>query len=219
MAVASPAMAGCCDPSGYRRVFSSEHAAKAVRAFERKGLDGTAGPMIAALEARNISGSTLLEVGAGPATALVTLLEAGVARAVAYDISPSYEKVAGALLHGRGLQDRVEWRTGDYLASDDQRDADVVFLNRVVCCYPEMSPLVDAVAGHTRGLLALSYPRRRWFTRAAIGVMNGYLALRRVPFRVFVHDPRQIVQRVAAAGLREVATGGSAVWEWKVWER
>jgi hypothetical protein len=40
-----------------------------------------------------------------------------------------------------------------------------------------------------------------------------------VPFRVFVHDPRQIVQRVAAAGLREVATGGSAVWEWKVWER
>jgi len=85
VAVASPAMAGCCDPSGYRRVFSSAQAAKAVRAFERKGLDGTAGPMIAALEARSISGSTLLEVGAGPATALVTLLEAGVARRLELD--------------------------------------------------------------------------------------------------------------------------------------
>jgi magnesium-protoporphyrin O-methyltransferase len=121
--------------------------------------------MIAALADRGIDGALLLEVGAGPATALVTLLEAGVARAVAYDISPSYEKVAGALLQGRNLQDRVEWHTGDYLAVGDRRDADVVFLNRVVCCYPEMAPLVDAAAGHARRLLALSYPRRRWFTR------------------------------------------------------
>lgn len=212
-------MAGCCDPSGYRRVFSSAQAAKAVRNFERKGLDGTAAPMIAALQEHGIPGSTLLEVGAGPATALVTLLEAGVARAVAYDISPSYEKVAGALLQGRGLLDRVEWRTGDYLASDDRRDADVVFLNRVVCCYPEMAPLVDAVAARTGRLLALSYPRRRWYTRAAIHVMNGYLALRRVPFRVFVHDPRQIAERVSAAGLHPVASGGTRTWEWRVWGR
>lgn len=199
-------------------MFNAEQAAKAVRAFERKGLDGTARPMIEALQAEGLQGATVLEVGAGPGTALVTMLEAGAGHAVAYDISPSYESVAGALFQGRGLTERVEWHTGDYLASGDQRRADTVFLNRVVCCYPDAT-LVSAVAVRASRLLALSYPRRRWYTRAGIRVINGFLRLRRVPFRVFVHDPDAIASKVAAAGFEEVATGGSAAWEWKVWRR
>jgi magnesium-protoporphyrin O-methyltransferase len=200
-------------------VFNAAQARRAVRNFERRGLDGTAAPMIAALGALSIRGGHLLEVGAGPGTAVVSLLEAGMESAIAYDISPSYEAVAGALFQGRGVETRVEWHIGDYLVAGDHRDADVVFLNRVVCCYPDMAPLVDAVAGRTRRLLALSYPRRRWFTRSAIRVMNAYLALRRVPFRTFVHDPDAIAARVAAAGLRPIAAGGSGIWEWKVWQR
>lgn len=211
-------MSGCCDPRGYRQVFNAEQAAKAVRAFERKGLDGTARPMIQALRAEGLQGATVLEVGAGPGTALVTMLEAGAGQAVAYDISPSYQSVAGALFQGRGLADRVEWHTGDYLASGDQRRADTVFLNRVVCCYPDAA-LAGVVAVRASRLLALSYPRRRWYTRAGVRVINGYLRLRRVPFRVFVHDPEAITRSVVAAGFEEVAIGGSAVWEWKVWRR
>ena len=149
----------------------------------------------------------------------MTLLEGGAGRAVGYDISPSYEKVAGALIAGRGLTDRVEWHTGDYLAAGDTRGADLVFLNRVVCCYPDMAPLVDAAATRTRSLLALSYPRDRWFIRLGIRMINGFLRLRRVTFRVFVHDPTAIGARVAAAGLVEVASGSTAAWHWKVWER
>ncbi len=211
-------MSGCCDPRGYRQVFNAEQARKAVRAFEQKGLDGTARPMIEVLRAQGLDGATVLEVGAGPGTALVTMLEAGAGRAVAYDISPSYEKVAGALLQGRGLTDRVEWHTGDYLTSGDQRPADAVFLNRVVCCYPDAG-LVGAVAERASRLLAVSYPRRRWYTRVGVKVINGYLWLRRVPFRVFVHDPDAIARSVAAAGFEEIADGGGAAWEWKVWRR
>jgi 2-polyprenyl-3-methyl-5-hydroxy-6-metoxy-1,4-benzoquinol methylase len=212
-------MAGCCDPSGYRKVFNAEQAERAVRNFERKGLDGTAAPMIAALQGHGIRGATLLEVGAGPGTAVVTLLEAGVLSAVAYDISQSHEQVAGALLQGRGLSDRTEWHTGDYLESGDPRSADVVFLNRVVCCYPDAAGLLDAVAKHSSRLLAVSYPRRRWFVRAGLKAVNAFLRLRRVPFRVFAHRPDAMAARVTAAGLHQVAVGGTALWEWKVWER
>ncbi|HEX5630692.1 MAG TPA: class I SAM-dependent methyltransferase, partial [Acidimicrobiia bacterium] len=149
-------MAGCCDPVGYRKVFNSRQARRAVHNFERKGLDSTAGPMIAALRARGIGTGTLLEVGAGTGTATVTLLEAGMATAVAYDISQSHEKVAGALLQGRGLIERVEWNTGDYLDSRDRRPADVVFLNRVVCCYPDGVGLMAAVAPQAERFLAVS---------------------------------------------------------------
>lgn len=200
-------------------MFNAEQAARAVRRFERKGLDATAQPMIEVLRSHGVEGATLLEVGAGSATALVMLLEGGAARAVGYDISPSYEEVAGALIAGRGLTDRVEWHTGDYLAAGDIREADVVFLNRVVCCYPNMEPLVDAAATRTRSLLALSYPRDRWFIRLGIRMINGFLRLRHVTFRVFVHEPAVIDARVTAAGLREVASGSTAAWHWKVWER
>lgn len=212
-------MAGCCDPRGYRQVFNAAQAAKAVRAFERSGLDGTARPMIDVLRSRGLLGASVLEVGAGPGTAVVTLLESGAASAVAYDISPSHERVAGALFQGRGLSERVEWHSADFVTADDPRPADVVYLNRVVCCYPDMAPLVDAVATRSRRHLAMSYPRRRWIARAGVKVINGYLRLRRVPFRVFVHSPRLIAERVGAAGLTEVASGRSAVWEWKVWAR
>ena len=163
--------------------------------------------------------STCSRSGRVPGTAIVKLLEAGARDAVAYDISPSYEDIAGALLAGRGLRERVEWHTGDYLASGDDRRADIVFLNRVVCCYPDLPPLIDTVASRAQRWLALSYPRRRWFTRAGVRMLNGYFRLRRVPFRVFVHDPETIESSIAAAGFEEVAAGGSATWEWKVWRR
>ena len=212
-------MAGCCDPSGYRQVFNAKEAARAVRAFERKGLDATAAAMIAVLRERGITGATVLEVGAGAGTAQVALLEAGAVRSTAYDISPSYERIAGALLQARGLADRVEWRTGDVLADPDAPRADVVFLNRVVCCYPDLAPLIDAVAARSDRLLALAYPRDRRLTRLGIRVINGYLRLRRVPFRVFVHAPREIEERVASAGLHPAAAGRTRFWHWQVWER
>lgn len=212
-------MAGCCDPVGYRKVFNSRQARRAVHNFERKGLDSTAGPMIAALRARGIGTGTLLEVGAGTGTATVTLLEAGMATAVAYDISQSHEKVAGALLQGRGLIERVEWNTGDYLDSRDRRPADVVFLNRVVCCYPDGVGLMAAVAPQAERFLAVSYPRPRWWVRGALRVLNGYLRLRRVPFQVFVHDPEALAVPAVDSGLITAASGRTAMWEWKVWER
>ena len=61
-------MSGCCDPSGYHRVFSAEQAARAVRNFDPTGRAGTARPMVEALRSRGITGATVREVGAGPAT-------------------------------------------------------------------------------------------------------------------------------------------------------
>jgi 2-polyprenyl-3-methyl-5-hydroxy-6-metoxy-1,4-benzoquinol methylase len=213
-------MAGCCDTSGYGQVFNEREARRALRSFRRRGLDSTAGPMVGALAARGIEGATVLEVGAGIGTAQVALLKSGAARSVAYDLSPAYEQVSAELLTEHGVADRVEWHTGDFLANGDGIDrADVVFLNRVVCCYPHMAEMVDAAAGRARRLLALSYPRDRWWLKAGLWVINGFLRLRRTSFRVFVHDTDDIARRVEVAGLSRVASGSGVAWEWHVWER
>lgn len=210
----------CCDPADYGGVFDEREARRALRSFRRNGLDSTAGPMIGALATRGLDGASVLEVGAGIGSAQVALLGSGAARSVAYDLSPSYAAVSQELLAEHGLADRVDWRVGDFLADAGEVEAaDVVFLNRVVCCYPHMAEMVDAAAARTGRLLALSYPRDRWWLKVGLGAINTFFRLRRTSFRVFVHDPHEIARRVEAAGLTEVASGRSMAWEWHVWVR
>ncbi|OFW67647.1 MAG: hypothetical protein A2Z12_01450 [Actinobacteria bacterium RBG_16_68_21] len=213
-------MSRCCDPSAYGNVFDERDARRNVSAFRRKGLGSTAAAMVRALAERGLEGMTVLEVGAGPGTAQVALLEAGATRGVAFDLSPASAAVASELLAERGLRERVEWHTGDFVAERAEIvPADVVFLNKVVCCYPDMPGLVDTATASAERLLAVALPRRRWWVRAGIGAINGLLRLRRTSFRVFSHDPREVQRRVITAGFREVSTGRSPVWEWHVWER
>lgn len=213
-------MAACCDPTGYGEVFNEREARRALRSFRRRGLDSTAGPMIGALAQRGIEGATVLEIGAGVGASAIALLKSGASRAVAYDLSPAYEKVSAELLAEHGVADLVEWHTGDFLANGGDSDrADVVFLNRVVCCYPHMADMVDSSAARAGRLLAMSYPRDRWWLRFGLVVINGFFRLRRTSFRVFVHDPEEIARRVAERGLAEGASGSTAAWEWRVWER
>lgn len=213
-------MPTCCDPSDYGGVFNEREARRSLRSYRRNGLDSTAGPMVGALAGRGIEGATVLEVGAGIGSAQVALLKSGAARSVAYDLSPAYREASVDLLGEHDLADRVDWRVGDFLTDGDRVEgADVVFLNRVVCCYPDMAGMVDSAAAKARRLLALSYPRDRWWLRVGLFVINVYFRLRRSTFRVFVHDPGEIARRVTHAGLGEVASGRTIAWEWHVWER
>lgn len=212
-------MSGCCDPSGYRRMFNTEVARRYARTFERKGLDATAGPMVEALAERGIEGCSVLEIGAGAGTAMISMIDVGAARAVGIDISAAYEPVARSLFEGRGIGDAVAWHTGDFVEIAEQVDAaDVVFGNRVVCCYPVMEGMVDAAAAKAKRFLALAYPRDRWLSRIGAGCINLWMRIRKVPFRTYVHDPTAIARRIESAGFTQTAAGRTPQWHWYVWE-
>jgi hypothetical protein len=212
-------MPSCCDPSGYRQVFNSKEARRAARAYRRRGLDSTARPMVDALRDKGIDGASVLEVGAGVGSAQIELIKAGASRGIAYDLSAAYERVGHQLLEENALAGRVEWRTSDFVADEDAPAADLVFLNRVVCCYPDMPGMVDAASARAGRLLAMSYPRDRWWVKLGIRSLNLFLRVVRTTFRVFVHPTGEIARRTQASGLREVASGRTFLWEWHVWER
>src|SRR5690348_8894770 len=88
-------------------------------------------------------GDTVLEIGGGIGEIELELLRSGAERAMNVELSGAYEQEGRALFEQAGLEGRVEWRYGD-VATDRELvpPADVVVLNRVVCCYPDMPALV-----------------------------------------------------------------------------
>jgi Methyltransferase domain len=115
------------------------------------------------------------------------LLKHGVRRAVSIDASTACVSAGREETVRRYLAEQVQWVHGDYLALAEQlAPADVVTLDRVVCCYPRFEPLLAAAARHARHCLAISYPRDVSFVRVAMAAEN---ALRRLRGKDIPHSP------------------------------
>jgi hypothetical protein len=88
----------------------------------------------------------------------------------------------------------------------------VVTLDRVVCCYPSFTPLLEQSMRHAKRCVALSYPLDVWYMHAALGLDNGLRQLRGKPFRTFVHPVRRIVQMIERGGF--ALAGHRQTWQW-----
>jgi magnesium-protoporphyrin O-methyltransferase len=145
------AMKDFCSAAGYRWAFSERRARREARRYERRGLDGISRRIVQLLKAQGVDGHTLLEIGGGVGAVQIELLQAGVTRVVSIELTPTYEAAAEGLLRRAGLQDRVERKVMDFAeAATDVEAADIVVMNRVICCYPDMPKLAGAAAAHTR---------------------------------------------------------------------
>lgn len=206
-------MSGCCSPKGYHWVFSERSARAEAKRYRSKGLDATSRRIVDYLKSEGVEGMSVLEVGGGIGAIQIELLKAGAANAVSIELTPTYEDVARELLDEAGLAARVERKVMDFAeAAPAVGAADIVVLNRVVCCYPDMPRLASAAAGHARRVLVLSFPRRTWWTVAGLGAANWMLALTRREFHIFLHRPSQIVATSEAQGLRSAHDDRGFLW-------
>ena len=91
--------------------------------------------------------------------------------------------------------------------------ADVVVLNRVVCCYPDYERLLGAAADHAKRLLVFTYPPRNAISRLLIGLQNLTFKLRGKEFRVFVHASGAMFGVVEERGLHLAHVHRPVVWQ------
>ncbi len=213
-------MSDCCTPKGYQHVFSRENAQAQARRYRRRGLDRISRRIVKLLLEQGVEGRTLLEVGGGIGAIQIELLKAGAARAVSIELTPTYEEAALELLRQAGLEDRVERLVMDFAgAGAEVEAADIVILNRVICCYPDMPRLAGAAAGRARGRIVLSLPNERWWTRLGVAVTNLGCRVGRRQFRVFLHPPDQVLAALAEHELRTVVDQPGLIWQVAALER
>lgn len=206
-------MSDCCTPKGYRWVFSERNARGDAKRYRRKGLDATSRRIVDFVTGQGIENRTVLEVGGGIGAIQIELLKAGAARATSIELTPTYEEVAAGLVKEAGFAGRIDRLVMDFAdATGELEAADVVIMNRVICCYPDMPRLAGAAADRTRELLVMSYPRETWWTRIALQLGNSAMRLTRREFWVFLHPPKGIIATSEAHGLRTVLNQTRSFW-------
>jgi magnesium-protoporphyrin O-methyltransferase len=204
----------CRQCQGIEHEFGEREARAQLRRYRRRGPPGTTLELIEVLVGMGVEGSTVLDIGGGVGAVQHGLLAAGASRARSVDASRAYHEIALQEAARRGLTARIESSHGDFVAlAESIPPAEVVTLDRVICCYHDMRALVTASAARTRRLYGMVYPRDVWWLRPAVGLGNLILRLQRSSFRIFLHPTRQVEALLAAQGLRPAFRRFHGMWQ------
>jgi magnesium-protoporphyrin O-methyltransferase len=213
----------CCTPGGdprYDRQFDERAAAAKLLAYRRNGPPDMTRQLIDALAAGGVEGLTILEIGGGVGAIHHELLTIGAERAVDVDASRAYLAAATEEAQRQGHADRVRYLGGDFVKlADDVAPADLVALDRVICCYPDMKALVNRSSALARRRYGLVYPRDTWFARIGIALENFGHRLTGSTFRAYVHRTADVEALLAAEGFVARARGANLIWQMAVYER
>jgi magnesium-protoporphyrin O-methyltransferase len=191
-----------------------------LRSYRKSGSSTTTRWLVDGLTAGGVEGLTVLDIGAGVGAAHQALLAAGAAAVTDVDGSAAYVAVAREEAERIGTADRVTYEVGDFVElASSVAPADLVVLDRVICCYPQMEQLVRASLAHARLRYGLVYPRDSWWIRAGFAVLNGIARLVRVRTRAYIHRTAAVEAIIREAGFVPRLSRWSLVWQVAVYER
>jgi len=188
-------------------MFDAKRAAKQLRAYEKRGATGPTGRLLAsicrALDERGVQDFTHLDIGGGVGVLQHELAARGATWTTAVDASAPYLEVLRSAAAARGYAARQERVEGDFTAVADRvQPATVVTLDKVICCYPDMPPLVGAAASKATSWLGVVVPTDRRRGQLGVRCFNWFVRdVRGWAFEAFVHPHSAIDAVCAAQGL------------------
>jgi magnesium-protoporphyrin O-methyltransferase len=207
-------MGCCCQCQGIEAEFNPNVVRRKLSDYRRNGPARTTQLLIDALVAQGVDGLTLLDIGGGVGAIQHAVLAAGATRASVVEASAAYASAARTEAERRGLADRIAIAHGDFVSlAAAVEPADVVTLDRVICCYPNMPALVGLSAERARRLYGLVYPRDVAWVRLGLMLVNAYYWLRRSPFRVFAHPTAAVEAQLQSHGLTRRFHATTMVWQ------
>jgi magnesium-protoporphyrin O-methyltransferase len=209
-----------CGDSGFASIFDRRNAEHDRDRYRRKGPDRTTRMLLELLAPYRVVGSTVLDIGGGIGIVDQELLRAGAGHAVLVDGSTASLDVARQEARRLALLDRIEFVEGDFVVQAAAIDpADIVTLDRVVCCYPDAEALVGLSAARVRTVYGLVLPRDRAVVRLAVRLNNAWFRLRRKRYRAYVHPTARVDAIAAASGLHPASERKTPFWRVVVYDR
>jgi magnesium-protoporphyrin O-methyltransferase len=103
--------------------------------------------------------------------------------------------------------------------ADEIKTADIVTMDRVICCYHDMPALVHAAAAKADKYIGLVYPRDTWWLKWASHLPNFGLWLFRNPFRLFIHATTAVDAILQEYGFQRQLHKRTFLWQTLLYHR
>ena len=205
----------CCQCEGIELLFDRDAADLNLEEYREVGPAETTSMLVEALLQEGVNGLTLLDIGGGVGAIQHALLEAGAQKSASVEASSGYHEASKAEAERRGLSDRASFLHGNFVdLAPEISPADIVTLDRVICCFDDMEGLVSLSAERAKRLYALVYPRDTWWVKIGFALEDLLRRLRRIPFRTYVHPTREVEAIVREKGLTQRSR--RTTWEWQI---
>jgi magnesium-protoporphyrin O-methyltransferase len=194
--------------------FGADQARADVRGYRKRGPAKQTKLILEAVRSLHLNNLELLDIGGGIGAIHHELLNDIAREATHVDASSAYLKEAKAEAARRGHDARVHFIHADFTdVAQDLPQADIVTLDRVVCCYPDFQGLLKAAAEHSNKAVALTYPREVWYLRIGFKIAHFFQGLGKDPFRIFLHPIREMDALLRKQGFERVSLRRLFVWE------
>lgn len=209
-----------CQCQGIEQCFNPRLVTQELDRYRKKGASKSTRRLIAALEAQGVTGMTLLDIGGGVGAIPHALLQDGVSTVTAVDASTAYLNAARDEAQRRGLSERIQFEHGNFVdLAPGVAPADIVTLDRVLCCYDDMSALVDRSAARATHLYGLVYPRAMWWLQPFKWLYTRIANLTRFKMRFFLHSPAAVDAIVRGHGFERRFYDTVGLWQVIVYAR
>jgi len=204
----------CCQCQGIENMFDKKAAKRALKRYLKKGPSKTTGMLLKALHKTEVKGLDFLDIGGGIGAIQYDLIKAGASNGTSIEASPAYIDLVKEEIHKNNLAEIIDFKHGDFTAiASDVDSADIVTLDKVICCYDDMSELVRLSSTLSQKIYAIIYPRDVWWTKLALPFINFYPIIKRSPFRVFIHPTKKVEDIIFRNGLKRDYYDTTLFWQ------
>jgi len=205
---------GCCQCQGIENMFDKKAARRALKRYLKKGPSKTTEMLLKAIHKTEVKGLDFLDIGGGIGAIQYDLIKAGASSGTSIEASPAYIDLVKDEIHKNNLAEIIDFKHGDFTAiASDVDSADIVTLDKVICCYDDMSELVRLSSKLSRKIYAVIYPRDAWWTKLALLFINFYPIIMGSPFRVFIHPTKKVEEIIFRNGLKRDYYDTTLFWQ------
>jgi len=163
---------------------------------------------------------SLLDIGSGIGSIIFELFEAGIKEAQYIDISKPYTAIFREEIEKRSLSEKVDVKTGDFTDNcPSVKSADIVTLDKVICCYPDFEQLVSSSIQKCKKYYAYVIPIDTWWVKLfhySAGKIGKILGNQ---FETFIHPTGEIEKMVINHNFKKIYRKQRREWLTVVFEK
>jgi magnesium-protoporphyrin O-methyltransferase len=210
----------CCTNHIIEKQFDNDKVANRVNEYRTKGISKETRILVHEFKSIGVDGYSLLDIGCGYGGIRIELLKSGEAQVENLEASSSYLEAAKIETKKNNFSNNITFTYGDFVEIADQVSAaDIVTLDKVICCYDELEPLIKLSCNKTFKFYGLIYPHDSWWEKAAIGFENFIRKIKGNTFRVFVYPGETVDNLIKESGMKRIFYKSMMVWQIAIYSR